>query len=199
MGIFKRFRKSNDELFFNAQNAYAVAKLTLELRNYPKAFVSDRVLSKLLEFTNLALPIDSDAALRLTQRASKNNQAAQSELAEWLLAGLSIRNKGVKSAILNSSLMNVPPEVLFAKYIDNAALNDDELVILDAKSKQYEEGKFISNLSDKRVADFLVSKQIAKSWVDLLVERESYIVAISKLSASFLIEWKHSDIRCKLI
>jgi hypothetical protein len=198
MGIFRKSKSSNDALFFQPENAYAVAKLTLDLRNYPKENVSDRVLSRLLEFIDVTLPIDPDAASRLIQKVSNTNQSAQTEVSQWLLAGLSVKSKGVKSAILNSSLMNVPPEVLLAKYIDNAALNNVELVILDAKSKRYEEAKFISSLSDRRVADFLISKQLAKSWVDLLLEKETYVVAISKLSASLLIEWKHSDIRSAL-
>lgn len=91
--------------------------------------------------------------------------------------------------------MNIPSEVLFAKYIDRKFLNSVEVTLLDSKSKTYNEESFSLGLNPRRYADFLISKKIAIVQLELFQSNELLPISLSTLSACFLIEWIGSEER----
>jgi len=175
--------------------AFAVASLTIALHKEPDNDIQEFAQLSLIRFAKQALPIDPDAGLLLVQRVEKSNGGAASKGGEWFAKGLAGKEQGIRSALFNSSLLKVPSDVLFAKYIDRNFLNHNELTVLDPASKTFQEAKFNSSLSPIRFSDFLLSRRIAKAQIELFHRNPRLPLALSTISACLLIEWRESSER----
>jgi hypothetical protein len=185
MGFFRLLRQGSlSPKVSQEDTARAVARLTIELhRNLVPIFHRD------------ALPIDPDAGLLLVERVVQSNIKSAEEGGEWFTKSTIGKVQGLRSALFNSPLMNIPSEVLFAKYIDSKFLNSLEVTLLDSKSKTYNEESFTLGLSPRRYADFLLSKKIAIVQLELFQSNELLPISLSTLSACLLIEWIGSEER----
>ena len=173
--------------------ARAVARLTIELhRNLEPIFHRDS-RDSIVEFARTALPVDPDAGLLLVERVVQSNNKSVEEGGEWFTKSILGKEQGLRSALFNSHLMNIPSDVLFAKYIDHKFLNLQEVTLLDSKSKTYDEESFSQGLSPRRYADFLLSKKIAIVQLELFQSNELLPISLSTLSACLFIEWAGSE------
>jgi len=194
MGFFRSFRQGSSKVY-QEETARAAARLTIELhRNLVPIFHRD-AQDSIVEFARTALPIDPDAGLRLVERVTQSNAKSVEEGGEWFAKSTIGKVQGLRSALFNSQLMNIPSEVLFAKSIDRKFLNSLEVTLLDSKSKTYNEESFTLGLSPRRYADFLISKKIAIVQLELFQSNELLPITLSTLSASLLIDWKESKNR----
>jgi hypothetical protein len=196
MGFFRLLRQGSlSPKVSQEDTARAVARLTIELhRNLVPIFHRDAQDST-VEFARTALPIDPDAGLLLVERVVQSNIKSAEEGGEWFTKSTIGKVQGLRSALFNSPLMNIPSEVLFAKYIDSKFLNSLEVTLLDSKSKTYNEESFTLGLSPRRYADFLLSKKIAIVQLELFQSNELLPISLSTLSACLLIEWIGSEER----
>jgi len=194
MGFFRSFRQGSSKVY-QEETARAAARLTIELhRNLVPIFHRD-AQDSIVEFARTALPIDPDAGLRLVERVTQSNAKSVEEGGEWFAKSTIGKVQGLRSALFNSQLMNIPSEVLFAKSIDRKFLNSLEVTLLDSKSKTYNEESFTLGLSPRRYADFLISKKIAIVQLELFQSNELLPMSLSTLSACLLIEWRGSEER----
>jgi hypothetical protein len=129
------------------------------------------------------------------ERVVQSNNKSVEEGGEWFTKSILGKEQGLRSALFNSHLMNIPSDVLFAKYIDHKFLNLQEVTLLDSKSKTYDEESFSQGLSPRRYADFLLSKKIAIVQLELFQSNELLPISLSTLSACLLIEWAGSEER----
>jgi len=195
MGFFRSLRQVSSSKVSQEETARAVARLTIELHQNLETVFHRDAQESLGDFARNALAIDPDAGLRLVERVAQSNAKSVEEGGEWFAKSTIGKVQGLRSALFNSQLMNIPSEVLFAKYIDHNFLNLLEVRILDSKSKTYNEESFLLSLSPRRYADFLLSKKIAIVQLELFQSNELLPISLSTLSASLLIDWKESKSR----
>lgn len=195
MGFFQSLRQGSSSKVSQEETARAVARLTIELHKTSEILFHREAQESLGDFARNALTIDPDAGLRLVERVAQSNSKSVEEGGEWFAKSTFGKVQGLRSALFNSHLMNIPSEVLFAKYIDRKFLNSLEVTLLDSKSKTYNEESFILGLSPRRNADFLISKKIAIVQLELFQSNELLPISLSTISASLLIDWKESKNR----
>lgn len=196
MGFFRSLRQGSFSPKVSQEDtARAVARLTIELHRNLVPFFHRDSQESIVEFARTALPIDPDAGLLLVERVVQSNIKSAEEGGDWFTKSTIGKVQGLRSALFNSHLMNIPSEVLFAKYIDRKFLNSLEVTLLDSKSKTYNEESFALSLSPRRYADFLISKKIAIVQLELFQSNELLPISLSTLSACLLIEWIGSEER----
>jgi hypothetical protein len=196
MRLFRSLRQGlSSPKVSQEDTARAVARLTIELHRNIKSVYQREAQESTVDFARTALPVDPEAGLLLVKRVLQSNSKLVEEGGEWFTKSAIGEVQGLRSALFNSHLMNIPSEVLFAKYIDRKFLNLLEVAVLDPKSKTYNEESFSSGLSPKRYADFLLSKKIAIVQLELFQSNELLPISLSTLSTSLLIEWIDSEQR----
>lgn len=196
MGFFESLRQGFlSPKISQEETARAVGRLTIELQKKPETNFHIGAQKSLEDFAKNALALNSDAGLRLVERVVQSNIKSVEEGGEWFTKSTIGKVQGLRSALLNSQLMSIPSEVLFAKYIDRTFLNHQEVTLLDSKSKTYNEESFSLGLSPRRFADFLLSKKIAIVQLELFKSNELLPISLSTLSACLLIEWTGSEER----
>ena len=199
MGFFQSLRQGFSSPKISPEDtAHAVAKLTIELHKKSENIFHIGAQESLGDFARNALALDPDAGLRLVERVAQSNIKSVEDGGEWFTNSTIGKVQGLRSALFNSQLMNIPSEVLFAKYIDRKFLNLQEVTLIDSKSKTYNAESFSLGLSPRRYADFLLSKKIAIVQLELFQRNQLLPISLSTLSACLLIEWVGSEERAAL-